>query len=60
MASRTPRALGVDGFWNVTPAIELDASASRSFSPDIANKDMAGDFGFTISGGDDVENVQTI
>lgn len=43
------RALGVDGLWNVTPAIRLDASAAGSFTDHRAQTDMAGDFGFILN-----------
>ena len=48
-ANNYSRALGVDGSWNVTPALRLDASATRSFAPDVSGKDMAGDFGFILN-----------
>jgi hypothetical protein len=44
-ASDYSRALGVDGLWNVTSSLRLDASAAGSFSPDVSEKNMAGDFG---------------
>lgn len=43
------RAFGVDGLWNVNPIIRLDASLARSISPDVKNRDMAGDFGFILN-----------
>ncbi len=43
------RTLGADGLWNVTPALRLDASAARSSSPHVSEKNMAGDFGFIFN-----------
>lgn len=43
------RALGLDGLWNVTSAIRLDASAIKSFAPDITDDEMAGDVGFLLN-----------
>ncbi len=43
------RVFGVDGLWNVTQAIRLDASAARSISPQTTSNDMAGDFGFVLN-----------
>jgi len=43
------RAFGVDGLWNINPVIRLDASLARSISPDVKNRDMAGDFGFILN-----------
>ena len=48
-ADNYSRALGVDGIWNVTPALRLDVSAARSFAPDVSTNDMAGDFGFILN-----------
>jgi len=43
------RALGVDGLWNVTTAIRLDASLARSFATDVSGHNMAGDVGFILN-----------
>ncbi len=43
------RALGVDGLWNMTPAIRFDASAAGSFADHRSQTDMAGDFGFILN-----------
>ena len=43
------RALGMDGLWNVSQSVRLDASAAGSFSPGAEGKGVAGDFGFTLN-----------
>ena len=42
------RAVGVDGLWNVTPAIRLDGSFSGAFEPNVSSNNLAGDFGFVF------------
>jgi len=48
-SSNYSRALGIDGLWNVTPAIRLDASLARSFAPEVPESELAGDFGFILN-----------
>ncbi len=43
------RAVGVDGLWNVTQDLRLDASAARSFAPHVNGNDMAGDVGIVFN-----------
>lgn len=43
------RALGVDGIWNVSQTVRLDASAARSFSPGADGDGTAGDVGFILN-----------
>jgi hypothetical protein len=43
------RAFGMDGLWNVSESIRLDASMARSISPGGSNKEMAGDVGFVLN-----------
>lgn len=43
------RALGLDGLWNVTQEILLDASVSQSFSQNKTSKDKAVDVGFVLN-----------
>lgn len=39
------RAVGMDGIWNVTPALRLDASAAGSFASESSGSNVAGDVG---------------
>jgi hypothetical protein len=43
------RAIGLDGLWNISQTVQLDASAARSFSPDTRGGETAGDVGFTLN-----------
>jgi hypothetical protein len=43
------RAFGLDGLWNVSQTVRLDASAARSFSPDAGGGESAGDAGFILN-----------
>lgn len=48
-SNRYSRAFGLDGLWNVSQTVRLDASAARSFSPDANAREMAGDVGFLLN-----------
>jgi hypothetical protein len=48
-SSNYSRAFGLDGLWNVSESIRLDASAARSFSRGVDSRDMAGDAAFILN-----------
>jgi hypothetical protein len=48
-SSSYSRAFGLDGLWNISEIIRLDASAARSFSPGAGSKSIAGDIGFLLN-----------
>jgi hypothetical protein len=43
------RAVGLDGLWNVSKTIRLDASAARSITPGPGGREAAGDVGFILN-----------
>ncbi|MBN1895424.1 carbohydrate binding family 9 domain-containing protein [bacterium] len=48
-ASDFSRAFGLDGLWNVSKTIRLDASAAGSFTPGSGGRGTAGDVGFILN-----------
>ena len=48
-SDRYSRAFGLDGLWNVSQTVRLDASVARSFSPDARGGESAGDVGFILN-----------